>query len=258
MKISPIYPGVEDENILIHELPTELNTSTHSSLLLEVQRDKLTVKYIGKANHNHDVGGIQANRCCPPSLPLYYFELTVLDAGTRGCIAIGLADGNFQLTRQPGWDRNSFGYHGEDGRKYHDSSRGHESFRGGEAYGPVFTTGDTVGCGVLYASGDIFFTKNGNHLGTAFKRAALNVTLFPTIGLHSPSEMVQVNFGQVPFKFDLDVLFAELKEKRQKAIDDIPVSVTWTNEIVRAYLLHYAYEDALKAFDVCVCVCLCV
>jgi hypothetical protein len=34
------------------------------------------------------------------------------------------------------WEKNSYGYHGDDGKKYHASGRG-------EAYGPTFTTGES-------------------------------------------------------------------------------------------------------------------
>ena len=141
-------------------LPSELNTvSKHHAL--QASKDKLEVRYVGKGNHSHDVGAIRADRPCPQRRVLYYFEVTVLDAGLRGSIAVGLADSTLQLCRQPGWEPNSYGYHGADGRKYTDSERG-------ESYGPAFTTGDVVGCGVLCLSRrQGFFTKNGRLLGTA-------------------------------------------------------------------------------------------
>ncbi len=47
-------------------------------------------------------GAIQANHPVPVNCTVYYFELTVLDGGISGKIAIGFADKNFKLTRQPG------------------------------------------------------------------------------------------------------------------------------------------------------------
>ena len=55
--------------------------------------------------------------------------------------------------------------HGYDGRRDVDSERG-------EQYGPRFGTGDIIGCGLLLDRREIFFTKNGTHLGIAFRRAA--------------------------------------------------------------------------------------
>ncbi|GIL63044.1 hypothetical protein Vafri_17192 [Volvox africanus] len=44
-------------------------------------------------------------------------------------------------------------------------------------------------------------------------------------------------------------MLAEEKAAHRAAIDRIPVSPGITHEIVRQYLLHYGYEDTLRAFD---------
>ena len=80
----------------IHEdepsvLPTELDTTSHPRHLA-VEMDKLTVRYIGRGNHSHDVGAVRTNSPCPPRSLLYYYEVTVVDAGLRGSIAVGLTD----------------------------------------------------------------------------------------------------------------------------------------------------------------------
>lgn len=77
------------------------NTGSHGPGL-EVCKEKLTVRYVGEARHSNDVGAIQANRPVPSNVALYYFELTVLDRGEQGKIAIGFTDKNFKITRQPG------------------------------------------------------------------------------------------------------------------------------------------------------------
>ena len=38
----------------------------------------------------------------------------------------------------PGWDKGSYGYHGDDGNSYCSSGTGEE-------YGPTFVTGDVIG-----------------------------------------------------------------------------------------------------------------
>lgn len=45
-----------------------------------------------------------------------YYEVTVIDQGLKGYIAVGLADGKFPLNKQPGWVKLSYGYHGDDGQ----------------------------------------------------------------------------------------------------------------------------------------------
>ncbi|GIL63043.1 hypothetical protein Vafri_17192 [Volvox africanus] len=218
--------------------PSELN-SARQGHGLEL-KDKFTVRYASDARHTNDVGAIQANHPVPPNCTVYYYELTVLDSGIYGKIAIGFADKSFKLTRQPGWEAGSFGYHGDDGKKF-------IGLGNGEDYGPTFGTGDTVGAGIHLGRQELFFTKNGTKLKVAYR--PVRAGLYPTIGLHSKGETVLVNFGQKPFVFDLEGMLAEEKAAHRAAIDRIPVSPGITHEIVRQYLLHYGYEDTLRAFD---------
>jgi SPRY domain len=57
-----------------------------------------------------------------------------------------------------GWDKNSFGYHGDDGNMFCSSGTG-------QPYGPTFTTGDVIGCCLNLIDGTCFYTKNGINLG---------------------------------------------------------------------------------------------
>lgn len=61
-----------------------------------------------------------------------------------------------------GWDKQSYGYHGDDGHSFSSSGNG-------QPYGPTFTTGDIIGCGVNLVDNTCFYTKNGHHLGIAFR-----------------------------------------------------------------------------------------
>ncbi|OMO78264.1 SPla/RYanodine receptor SPRY [Corchorus olitorius] len=167
----------EDEE----EAPKELNTINSSGGFLVVAPDKLSVKYTSVNLHGHDVGVVQANKPAPVKRLLYYFEIYVKDAGAKGQIAIGFTNENFKMRRQPGWEANSFGYHGDDGFLY----RGHGK---GDAFGPTYTTGDTVGGGINYASQEFFFTKNGAIVGTVSKEKEMKAPLFPTIAVHSQNE----------------------------------------------------------------------
>lgn len=57
-----------------------------------------------------------------------------------------------------GWDKHSYGYHGDDGHSFCSSGTG-------QPYGPTFTTGDVIGCCVNLINGTCFYTKNGHSLG---------------------------------------------------------------------------------------------
>ncbi|MBA0692066.1 hypothetical protein Goari_009655, partial [Gossypium aridum] len=203
----------EDEE----EAPKELNTINSSGGFLVVAPDKLSVKYTSVSLHGHDVGVVQADKPAPMRRLLYYFEIYVKDAGAKGQIAIGFTNEGFKMRRQPGWEVNSCGYHGDDGLLYRGQGKG-------DAFGPTYTTGDTVGGGINYASQEFFFTlvqlfivcyshdfvcsyvdasKNGAIVGTVSKEKEMKGHLFPTIAVHSQNEEVHVNFGQKKFAFDV-------------------------------------------------------
>ncbi|KAF3445446.1 hypothetical protein FNV43_RR10622 [Rhamnella rubrinervis] len=222
------------------EAPTELNTINSSGGFLVVSPDKLSVKYTSVNLHGHDVGVVQANKPAPVKRLVYYFEIFVKDAGAKGQIAIGFTSESFKMRRQPGWEANSCGYHGDDGLLY----RGHAK---GEPFGPTYTTGDRVGGGINYASLELFFTKNGAVVGAVDKD--MKGPLFPTIAVHSQNEEVHVNFGQKPFAFDLKEFEAQERMKQQMTIEKISLPTDVSHGIVRSYLLHYGYEDTLNSFD---------
>ncbi|MBA0767643.1 hypothetical protein Gotri_016506 [Gossypium trilobum] len=231
----------EDEE----EAPKELNTINSSGGFLVVAPDKLSVKYTTVNLHGHDVGVVQANKPAPVKCLLYYFEIYVKDAGAKGQIAIGFTNEGFKMRRQPGWEVNSYGYHGDDGLLYRGQGKG-------DAFGPTYTTGDTVGGGINYASQEFFFTKNGVLVGTVCKEKEMKGRLFPTIAVHSQNEeyaylLVHVNFGQKKFAFDLKATQERLK--RQMTIEKISLPPNISYGLVRSYLLHYGYEDTLSSFD---------
>ncbi|KAH9758042.1 Ran-binding protein M-like [Citrus sinensis] len=169
----------EEEDFEEEEVPTELNTINSSGGFLVVSPDKLSVKYTSVNLHGHDVGVVQANKPAPVKRLVYYFEIYVKDAGAKGQIAIGFTSESFKMRRQPGWEANSCGYHGDDGLLYRGQGKG-------EAFGPTFTTNDTVGGGINYASQEFFFTKNGSLVGAVYKD--IKGPLFPTIAVHSQNE----------------------------------------------------------------------
>ncbi|KAL6961986.1 hypothetical protein U1Q18_036943 [Sarracenia purpurea var. burkii] len=222
------------------EAPTELNTINTYGGFLNVFPDKLSVQYTSVHLHGHDVGVVQANLPAPVKRLLYYFEIYVKNAGAKGQIAIGFTTEGFKMRRQPGWEANSYGYHGDDGLLY----RGHGK---GEAFGPTYTAGDTVGGGINYASQEFFFTKNGVVVGTVGKD--VKGPLFPTIAVHSQNEEVRVNFGKEPFVFDLKAFEAQERVKQQITIEKMSLPQNVSYAIVRSYLLHYGYEDTLQLFD---------
>ena len=63
------------------------------------------------------------------------------------CVAVGLATDSFHVhSRMPGWDRRSYGYHGDDSGLFHASGTMIRHF------GQRFGAGDTVGCGKFFSN----------------------------------------------------------------------------------------------------------
>ncbi|CAA6660148.1 unnamed protein product [Spirodela intermedia] len=221
--------------------PTHLNTVNSSGGFNVVSVDKLSVSYPGTRSHGHDVGAVQANCAAPTRRLMYYFEMTVKNAGQKGRVAIGFTPPGVKMCRQPGWEENSCGYHGDDGMIYRGQGKG-------ESFGPTFTSGDTVGAGINYASQEFFFTKNGKLVGTVNKH--VKGPLFPTIAVHSQNEELTVNFGKHPFLFNFEAYVLEERTKHQTTIEKSTLPVNVSHWIVRSYLLHYGYEDTLNSFDI--------
>ncbi|URE41787.1 SPRY [Musa troglodytarum] len=162
-------------------VPSHLNTINSSGLFQIVSTDKMSVQYVGTPQHGHDVGVVQADCPAPTRRLAYYFEMTVKNAGQKGQVAIGFTMQHFKMRRQPGWEANSCGYHGDDGYLYRGQGKG-------ESFGPTFTTNDTVGAGINYASQEFFFTKNAKLVGTVPKD--IKGPLYPSIAVHSQNEEI--------------------------------------------------------------------
>lgn len=224
--------------------PYELDISKKNSYL-KIDDSKLAITYkgAGSAVYSNDVGSIQADCAVPLARRVYYYELTVVNGGQRGAIAIGYAPSDFKIGRHPGWETGSYGYHGDDGLKFSGSSG-----RGSD-YGPQFTAGDTVGAALNLDARQLFFTKNGDKLDVAFEDVDAE-GLIPTIGLHSQGEKVELNFGRSPFKFDIQQWCRDQAATEEAAIAKVVgVPSHAAHSLVRSYLQHFGYADSLAAFD---------
>ncbi|XP_076891219.1 ran-binding protein M homolog [Bidens hawaiensis] len=234
------HEQLEEDDDDDEPVPTELDTVNSSGGFSIVLPDKLSVQYPSVNLHGHDVGVVQANCPAPVKRLFCYFEIYVKNAGAKGNVAIGFTTEGFNMRRQPGWEANSFGYHGDDGLLYRGQGKG-------ETFGPTFSTGDTVGGGINYASQKLFFTKNGQVVGTVEKD--VKGRLYPTVAVHSQNEEITVNFGKDPFLFDIKAYEATQRAKQDTSIEKISIPQTASYGIVRSYLQHYGYEETLNVFD---------
>jgi len=163
--------------------PTSLIIST-TSLPLSSQ---------GPGSTDKDAASVRADRPAPPGCGVFYWEVSILARGRDGFIGVGLAGPDVKLERLPGWDAGSFGYHGDDGHAFRGSGAG-------RPYGPGFGAGDVVGVLLNRAERTISFTKNGVDLGVAFWDVPADAALHPTVGMRTPDEEVEANFGGAPWR----------------------------------------------------------
>uniref|UniRef100_A0A8C7CTC4 SPRY domain containing 3 n=1 Tax=Oncorhynchus kisutch TaxID=8019 RepID=A0A8C7CTC4_ONCKI len=128
-------------------------------------RDGDVLSYQGNSD---EVGCYVAPR--PLSKGNCYFEVTIVDTGVRGMIAVGLVPQYYKLDHQPGWLPHSVAYHADDGKLYNGNTVGQQ-------FGPKCNRGDRIGCGIYLESLILFHTP----------------ALYPAVGMHSLGEEVQLD-----------------------------------------------------------------
>ena len=124
----------------------------------------------------------------PMSSKWNYFEIQILNEGTFRALGIGLGPSCYDLTRMPGWDMGSIGYHADDGKLYHSAFYGRR-------FGANCHVKDIMGCGVDYSSQKhghvtVWFTRNGELAGQLEKFLLPKDGLYPLIGLSTLNESV--------------------------------------------------------------------
>ncbi|XP_049876899.1 ran-binding protein 10 isoform X2 [Pectinophora gossypiella] len=240
-RLKLLYPNVNEDET---PLPRSWSTKDKFSYI-GLSQNNLRVHYKGHGKTHKDAASVRATHPIPAACGLYYFEVRIVSKGRDGYMGIGLSAHGVNMNRLPGWDKHSYGYHGDDGHSFCSSGTG-------QPYGPTFTTGDVIGCGVNLVDNTCFYTKNGHHLGIAFR--GLPPNLYPTVGLQTPGEVVDANFGQAPFVFDIEDMLRELRARTRIAIDEFPLPTEqgqWQqvlHRMVSSYLVHHGYCGTAQAF----------
>ncbi|CAO3589831.1 unnamed protein product [Absidia cylindrospora] len=150
-----------------------------------------------------DASSVRSNYSAKSQCGLFYYEVKIeaSDENSDGRISIGFCDDYSRLDRLPGSDDYSWAYHGENG--YLTGGPLSLSNRT-RKYGTCFGIGDTIGCGIDFSDRTIFYTRNGIHLGTAF-RDVKGKRMYPIIGFKTSGEKVTANFGQDASSFIFDI-----------------------------------------------------
>ncbi|CAF2562292.1 unnamed protein product [Rotaria sp. Silwood2] len=215
-RLAQLYPHITEDT----PLPSKWNSKEKAPPLV-LQQSNLVVTYKGPGKSHKDAASVRSDHPIPSLAGIYYYEVKIISKGRDGYMGIGLSTSEVNLNRLPGWDKGSYGYHGDDGHSFCSSGSG-------IAYGPTFTTGDFVGC---------------------------CSEIYPTIGLQTPLEAIEANFGLSPFKFDIEKYMGEYREKTRRAIVECTLKEgellhqIQLRRIVSTYLVHYGYCDTAEQFN---------
>ena len=229
--------------------PSTWDVNSRSPSMRYLDISGLRVRYKGPGSDDRDAAAIRTNHPVPPSCPLYYFEVEIVNKGRDGFIGIGFSVSEVKLDRLPGWEPHSYGYHGDDGHIFNGRGSGRQ-------YGPVFGTGDWIGVIFNRVESTISYTKKGFNLGIAFENVA-EEKLFPTVGFRTPGEEIIVNFGAdveaKPFRGDVAALRKEATQKLYARILAMTVpqaskrSEDVVGHLVFEYLKHHGHWDSAAA-----------
>jgi hypothetical protein len=105
--------------------PTCLVPAITGDSSLTLTDEGLRVVYNGRVGSENRGGGmgpvgtLYGDHPVPASTPLYYYEVTIVDAGSDAAIGVGMAEAGVRTSSRvhPGWVRGSYGIHGDDGAK---------------------------------------------------------------------------------------------------------------------------------------------
>ena len=252
-----------------HPLPTRWSEDDKLAGM-EILGDGSEVRFTGVTKTSDDAASIWTDQPIPRECGLYYFEITVISRNKEGQIGVGLSGRRTTLNRLPGWEAESWAYHGDDGFLFTCSP-------GGKAFGPQFATQDVVGCGINFRTGSIFFTKNGVFLGESraiyrYKfpsqwRMLIHPTgnavsgirsdgLYPSVGVKRPNEHLRANFGRSPFVFDIEGMMneewklanADLNKADVASLHPPDDESILIHKLIGQYLAHEGYVETSKAF----------
>ena len=95
-------------------------------LLLQIHRDRLTLRYVGNGCHANDFGSAIANRCVPSKCAVYYYEVHISTNNNNSnnnnnnenndtnmhIVTVGFGGADFSLNREPGSEAGSYGFQG--------------------------------------------------------------------------------------------------------------------------------------------------
>ncbi|KAK4895336.1 hypothetical protein LTR27_006679 [Elasticomyces elasticus] len=243
------HPPLSEEVDRSHPLPTRWSEED-KMVGLEIQGEGTEVRFGGVTKTSDEAASIRVDHPMPKECGIYYFEVTILSRGKDGLVGVGFSTRKAALNRLPGWETESWAYHGDDGYCFAAQASG-------KAYGPRFSSNDVIGCGVNFRTGEAFFTRNGVYLGVAFSGIkSEKAQYYPSVGMKKPGEHLRINLGRTPFVFDINHMMEQERQTTLANIAKADVSTlhspddesTLIHKLISQYLAHEGYVDTAKAF----------
>ncbi|KAH7883956.1 hypothetical protein F5I97DRAFT_1897017 [Phlebopus sp. FC_14] len=244
-------------------LPTRWSNE-YRDPLLSVCGDGRELVYQGTpGGSDKDAAMARTSISVPPACAIFYYEVEITSKSSKSRISIGFVGYEVKISRLPGWEKNSWGYHGDTGTVCAGD-------KNGASFGPPFGVGDIIGCGIDFSQNRIFYTKNGSFLGTAFDNVGKDCDVYPAVGLCYTGESTRANFGQEHFKFDIEDHVLQQRNQTWAKIQSTPLTLPTDNydrgiesaitpnkerlkmpinELVLSYLSHHGYARTARAFE---------
>ncbi|CAD5206942.1 unnamed protein product [Bursaphelenchus okinawaensis] len=240
LRLRKLYPAVNPD---MYPLPRFWNPTDKYKLLL-LSGDYLKVKYAGKNSTLKDAAAVRANAPIPRLCGIFYFEIRVTNMSNSACFGIGIGDRSTSLNKIPGFESGSYGYHADRGRLVNGLNKIDTS--------EPYKVDDVVGCGINFINRTIFFTRNGHKLPDEFCDVCTTKPYFPIVGMQCPGEVVDTNFGQKPFLFNIENEVQKCKEETLSVIENMHLpheKSRWTSRAISDWLAIRGFTTTLTAFN---------
>lgn len=218
----------------IQVLPDRLD-SDNLPCFLRMSPDKLRVWHQSAIFKS---GTVRSEQALPLNSFYYYFEV-MLHGTVTGEIRVGFESQSYSADKKTEQTINSYGI-SSDGNLYHNNrciKKNKSKIK------------HSVGCGIIFNQREIFFTIDGvfqEHLVIQ----NIDVVNYPAVTLSNEGNHIEFNFGEKPFKCNVDPIIKLLKQRFNENVmvkPNLSLSENLTMSFVSHYLLHHCYDSTYKA-----------
>ena len=150
-----------------------------------------------------------------PMGPFLYFEINIPKNCNVDEYAIGVTPHQFDVNTLPGQTLGSYAWYGKKGKLFCGQQKSCHFDHGELCY---FFPGDIIGCGYDLKTQNIYWTKNGEYIGSAIGgQSSVNPSvasyLFATFGLSKLTSTIEINanFGESQFLFDWRIMKSSIE-----------------------------------------------